>query len=165
MRNPTLLAVGIGAIVLAFVGPGLAGAFSDQGSASWGSLDQMRGWHMQGGGLGMMNGVSDDFGSGQVPPSINGAAEITVTLDDFSISPPQVVVVDGRPTNITVVNKGVAPHDFTVPGLDIRIEVAPGQTVTTGTEPQPAGTYDTLCTIGGHASLGMVGSFVVQGET
>jgi heme/copper-type cytochrome/quinol oxidase subunit 2 len=172
MRNRTLLAVGVGAIVLAFVGPALAGAISGQGSVSWGPFNQMLPGHMRdagpghmgGMGFGMMGGVPSDFGTGQVPPTIDGAAEITVTLDDFLISPSTVVVVEGEATNITVVNAGAAPHDFTVPDLGIRIEVAPGDTVTAGIAPQPAGTYDTLCTVAGHESLGMVGSFVVQSE-
>ncbi|MDK1011181.1 MAG: cupredoxin domain-containing protein [Actinomycetota bacterium] len=168
MKNRTLLAVGIGAIVLAFVGPALAGTFNDHGSVGWGPFDQMRsrhvGGHMGAMGRAMMGGVSGDFGSGDVPPSIEGAAEITVTLDDFSISPSMVVVMEGQATNITVVNNGSAPHDFTVPALGIRIEVAPGETVTAGIEAQAAGTYDTLCTIAGHESLGMVGGFVVESQ-
>jgi len=158
MRNRTLLAVGIGAIVLAFVGPAVAGGFGDQGSTPWGPFNHMRSGYMQS----MMSWVDGDFGSGDVPPTIEGAAEIVVTLDDFSISPSDVVVVEGQAANVTVVNKGSAPHDFTVPDLGIRIEVAPGDTVTTGIPPQTAGTYDTLCTVPGHESLGMVGSFVVQ---
>lgn len=168
MRNRKLLAIGIAAIVLAFVGPVLAGATSDQGFGSglrsWGPFAQMMPGHMGGMGPGMMNGVPGDFGAGEVAPSIVGATELTVTLDDFSISPSNIVIVEGEPTNITVVNMGNAPHDFSVPDLGIRIDVAPGETVTTGLAPQPAGTYDTLCTIGGHASLGMTGSFVVQSQ-
>ncbi|GMQ94399.1 MAG: hypothetical protein BMS9Abin12_1889 [Acidimicrobiia bacterium] len=158
MRNRTLLAVGIGAIVLAFVGPAVAGGIGDQGSTPWGPFNHMRSGYMQS----MMSWVDDDFGSGEISPSIEGATEIVVTLDDFSISPSQVFVVEGQAVNITVVNRGAAPHDFTVPELDIRIEVASGDTVTTGIAPQTTGTYDTLCTVPGHESLGMVGSFVVQ---
>ena len=61
-------------------------------------------------------------------------------------------------------NTGAAPHDFTVPDLDIRIVVAPGETVTAGIPAQPAGTYDTLCTVPGHASLGMIGTLVVESQ-
>ena len=157
MKNRTLLAVGIGAIVLSFVGPALAGGFGGQGTTPWGAFDHMRSGYMQG----MMGWGSGSSGSGEVPPPIEGAAEITVTLDDFSISVSDAVV-EGRPTNITVVNRGAAPHDFTVPDLDISIFAAPGETVTAGIASQAAGTYDTLCTVPGHASLGMVGSFVVQ---
>lgn len=160
MKNRTLLAVGIGAIVLAFVGPALAGTFNDHGSVRWGPFGHMRSGYMQG----MMGWGSGDAGSEQVPPPIEGAAEITVTLDDFSISPSMVAVMEGQATNITVVNNGSAPHDFTVPALGIRIEVAPGETVTAGIEAQAAGTYDTLCTIAGHESLGMVGGFVVESQ-
>ena len=160
MGNRGLLAVGIGAIVLAFVGPALTGGFSGQGSVSWGPFHQMRPGHM----AGMMGGTPDNFRSGEVPPSVEGAAEVTVTLDDFSISPSTVIVIEGEPTNITVVNKGAAPHNFAVPGLGILIYVAPGETVTAGIASQPAGSYDTLCTIAGHESLGMVGGFIVRSQ-
>lgn len=172
MRNRTLLAVGVGAIVLAFVGPALTGAANTRGTVSWGPFSQV--WpghmrdtvpgHMAAMGSGMMGGVPGDFGTSEVSPSIERAAEVTVTLDDFSISPLTVVVVEGEPTNITVVNRGAAPHDFAVPELGIRIFASPGETVTAGMAPQPAGTYDALCTIAGHESLGMVGSFVVESQ-
>lgn len=169
MKNMTLLSVGIGAIVLAFVGPAVAGGITGQGTTPWGPFSEMRfefmGYdHMGGIGSGMMFGGSD-YGSEEVAPSIDNATEITVTLDDFAISPVQVVIVEGEPTNVTVVNTGAAPHDFTVPDLGITIFAGPGRTVTTGISAQSAGTYDTLCTIPGHASLGMVGTFVVESRT
>jgi uncharacterized cupredoxin-like copper-binding protein len=114
-------------------------------------------------GPGMMFGGSG-YASSQPDSSISGAADVAVTVDDFAISPSPVVITAGQATNITVTNTGAAPHDFTVPDLDIRIVVAPGETVTAGIDAQPAGTYDTLCTVPGHASLGMVGTFVVESQ-
>ena len=67
--------------------------------------------------------------------------------------------------NITLVNEGAAIHDLTVPELDITIHVSPGESVTTGLELDIPGTYDTLCSIPGHASLGMTGSLVVLPTT
>jgi len=165
MKNRTLLAVGISAIVLAFIGPAMAGGINGQGSGFWGPFDQMRTEYMGGaspGHFGMMFG--GDYGSPDAAPSIDGAQEIEVQLDDFSISPSQVVVVEGQPANITVVNTGSAPHDFSVPDLGISIFVAPGATVTAGIPAQSIGTYDALCTIPGHEALGMIGSFVVQDQ-
>jgi uncharacterized cupredoxin-like copper-binding protein len=162
MKTPTLLALGIGAIVIAFVGPAVAGGVMGQGATAWGPFGQMQAGYM---GYQHMGGFdSGSYGSDQIAPTIDNATEIVVTLDDFTISPSQVVVVEGDSMNITVVNNGSAPHDFSVPGLGIRIFVAPGETTTTGVSGQSVGTYDTLCTIPGHASLGMVGSFVVQSE-
>ncbi|MFV1999839.1 MAG: cupredoxin domain-containing protein [Acidimicrobiia bacterium] len=166
MKNMTLLSVGIGAVVLAFIGPAVAGGITGQGATPWGPFGEMQssymGYeHMGGIGSGMMFGGLG-YDSEQVAPTIDDATEITVTLTDFTISPSQVVVVEGEPTNITVVNDGAAPHDFTVPDLGITIFVGPGETVTTGVSAQSAGSYDTLCTLPGHASLGMVGRFVVE---
>lgn len=159
MKNRLLLVVGIGAIVISLVGPALAGATIVESFGSWGPFGHMRTGYMQG----MMGWSSGDRGSEQVPPPIEAATEITVTLDDFSISV-SAALVAGEPANVTVVNSGSAPHDFTVPDLDISIFAAPGETVVAGIPGQRAGTYNALCTIRGHASLGMVGRFVVQGR-
>jgi len=162
MKTPTLLALGIGAIVIAFVGPAVAGGITGQGATAWGPFGQMQAGYM---GYQHMGGFdSGSYGSDQIAPTIDDATEIVVTLDDFTISPSEVVVVEGDSINITVVNNGSAPHDFSVPDLGIRIFAAPGETTTTGVSGQSAGTYDTLCTIPGHASLGMVGSLIVLSE-
>jgi len=160
VRGRTLLGVGISAIVLSFVGPVLAGASTNDGFGFWGPFDHMGGGYMQG----MMGWGSGDAGSEQVSPPTEVDTAITVILDDFSISV-SAIAAAGEPTIITVVNSGVAPHDFTVPDLDISIFAAPGETVTAVVPGQIAGTYDTLCTIRGHVSLGMVGTLVVQDRT
>ncbi len=162
MKDKLLLIIGIGAIALAFVGPAIAGTVNGQGTTPWGPFAHMRSGYA-GMGYGMMFGGSGTISS-QPDSEINGAAEVTVTLDDFTISPTPVFITEGQATNLTVTNTGAAPHDFTVPDLDIRIVVAPGETVLAGIDAQPAGTYDTLCTIPGHASLGMVGRFVVESQ-
>jgi uncharacterized cupredoxin-like copper-binding protein len=160
MKDKLLLFVGIGALVLAFVGPAIAGTINSD-STSWGPFGGIHSGYA-GGGPGMMFGGSS-YSSSQPDSAIAGATEVSVTLDDFAISPSPVVVAAGVETNLKVTNTGAAPHDFTVPDLDISIVLAPGETVTAGIGAQPAGTYDTLCTVPGHASLGMVGTFVVEG--
>jgi len=165
MKDRLLLIIGIGAIALAFVGPAIAGTVNGQGANLWGPFDQMHAGYSgySGMGPGMMF-ADQDHVSSQPDSPIEGAAEITVNLDDFVISPSPVVVTAGQATNITVTNNGAAPHDFSVPELDIHIVAAPGETVIAGIEAQPAGTYDTLCAVPGHASLGMVGTFVVESQ-
>jgi uncharacterized cupredoxin-like copper-binding protein len=100
-------------------------------------------------------------GATLVEPPFSDADEIIVTLDDFSIDPSEISVEAGR-VNVTLTNRGAAVHDLTVPDLGIRILVSPGETVTAGLEFDSPGTYDTLCSIPGHASLGMTGSLVVR---
>ena len=163
MKDKLLLIIGVGAIAIAFAGPALAGAIGGQNSVTWGPFGQMHSGYEQGSGYGMMFGGSANI-STQPDSRIDGAVEITVTLDDFTISPSPVVVTAGQATNITVTNTGAAPHDFVVPDLDIHIAAAPGETVTAGIAAQSAGTYDALCTVPGHASLGMVGTFVVESQ-
>lgn len=163
MKDRLLLIVGIGAIALALIGPAIAGTPNSEGARPWGPFGQMHAGYAGGMGPGMMFGGSSSISS-QPDSTIDGATEATVTLNDFSISPAPVVIAAGEATNLTVTNDGAVPHDFTVPSLDISIVVAPGETVTAGIGAQPAGTYNTLCTIPGHASIGMVGKLVVESQ-
>ena len=163
MKDKLLLIVGIGAIALAFVGPAIAGTVNSEGARPWEPFGHMHSGYAGGMGPGMIFGGSSSISS-QPDSTIDGATEATVTLDDFTIAPSPVVIAAGEATNVSVTNSGAVPHDFTVPGLDISIVVAPGETVTAAIGTQPAGTYDTLCTIPGHASIGMVGTLVVESQ-
>jgi uncharacterized cupredoxin-like copper-binding protein len=60
-------------------------------------------------------------------------------------------------------NSGQAIHDFVVPGVGRGDRVNPGQSTTmTATNVGP-GSYQYLCTVEGHDTLGMVGTFTVSG--
>jgi uncharacterized cupredoxin-like copper-binding protein len=118
----------------------------------------------EGMGPGMMGGRSVDSNEPPAPPAFENADEILVAMDDFRFDPVDIRVHTGK-VNLTLVNDGAAVHDFSVPELSIRILAAPGETVTSGVEFIAPGTYDTLCSIPGHASLGMTGSLVVSPRT
>ncbi len=151
MKDRLLLTVGIGLTAIAIVGMATTGS---------GTFDLMRSGYSQMGPAMMFD--STGVGAGRANPTIEGASAVAVTLDDFTISPAQVVIAEGEPTNLIVTNTGAVPHDFSVPDLGISVVVPPGETVTTGVPAQPIGTYDTVCTVPGHASIGMVGTLVVE---
>ena len=61
---------------------------------------------------------------------------------------------------ITVVNKGQATHDLRIAGKKTKI-LNPGQRATLKVTLKK-GTYAYLCTVPGHAALGMKGKLVVK---
>ena len=167
----TLLGLGVGAVGVAIFGIVVLALFGLDSSPSWGMFrfphDSVTSSIRPTGGMGpgMMGGLWTDASvAGTVEPAFPEADELTVQMDDFAFAPSDITVQAGQ-VNLTLVNAGAAAHDLTVPELDIRILVVPGESVTTGVEFDTPGTYDTLCSIPGHAALGMTGSLIVLPRT
>lgn len=138
---------------------------------------QMGGGMMGGGGMGpgMMGSggmMGPGMGPGMMPgwgtgtgtsgAAIPGATEVRVTATEFALSPTEIVLPAGGPVNLTLVNRGAAPHDLTVPALGIRIVAAPGQTQSVGLRDLRAGSYPAYCSVSGHAAAGMRATVVVR---
>jgi uncharacterized cupredoxin-like copper-binding protein len=94
------------------------------------------------------------------------AVTIEVTLSDFAITPDQLEGPAGAPLTFAIRNEGATPHTFGV--------VAGGRTFETATidaggdavlevTALEAGTYQVLCTVPGHDTLGMTGTLMVSG--
>jgi FtsP/CotA-like multicopper oxidase with cupredoxin domain/plastocyanin len=85
-------------------------------------------------------------------------ARVEVMLSDFKIEPSDIQVQAGTPVTFNVMNHGPSAHTFAVV-IDgqqkITSEIAPGSTGTLDVPALNAGTYEALCTIPGHADLGM----------
>jgi uncharacterized cupredoxin-like copper-binding protein len=62
---------------------------------------------------------------------------------------------------VTLPNHGVALHTFVIEALGIKAEMAPGKTKEVLIN-APAGTYEYICDVPGHAEAGMVGTLTVQ---
>jgi uncharacterized cupredoxin-like copper-binding protein len=93
-------------------------------------------------------------------PSPGGGA-ITVELQDIKFVPPDITVPANTPTKVTLKNTGAAPHNFSVEGLDISDDLAPGETKEVEIN-APAGEYKIFCDVPGHEAAGMVGKLTVQ---
>jgi uncharacterized cupredoxin-like copper-binding protein len=156
MRDRALLAVGAGAIALSLIGPTVQAAVIGTTGPFWGGYGY---GHM---GTAMMGDWWGQSGTTEGQAPIEGARDVEITVRDFEIVPNEVRIDAGEAVNLTVTNRGAAPHDFSVPDLGIHVVVAPGQTATVGFSASVPGTYDTLCTVPGHAGAGMIGTFVVQ---
>lgn len=87
---------------------------------------------------------------------------VTVTTDDFDIRMDASQAGAGTVTFV-VLNKGHMPHDFAINGSGVEEKtpmIDPGEEATLVVELEP-GSYDYVCTVPGHAMLGMRGTFRV----
>ena len=88
-----------------------------------------------------------------------GEARVTVTATDFKFRFLPARVSAGRHT-FTLVNRGQATHDLKLAGKKTRI-LNTGQRATL-TVTLKKGRYAYLCTVPGHAQLGMKGVLVIR---
>jgi plastocyanin len=89
---------------------------------------------------------------------------LTITGTEFAFTPDELRGRAGEALSVTFHNGGTVPHTFTFPAADVDTgSVAPGGEMTIGfTVPSQPGTYEVLCSFGGHPEAGMVGRFVVD---
>ena len=80
------------------------------------------------------------------------ATEYKFTLSKKSLSKPGKVIFN-------VVNKGTIPHDFKIDGKQTAL-LSPGQSAKL-TVTLKKGSFPYMCTVSGHAALGMKGTFKV----
>jgi uncharacterized cupredoxin-like copper-binding protein len=96
------------------------------------------------------------------PETTVAGMEITVTATEFVFDPDTLEVPAGVPVTITLINRGVVEHDFTIEELGIDVLAQPGETVSE-TFTFEAGEYHILCSIPGHHEAGMLGTLTVTG--
>ena len=83
---------------------------------------------------------------------------MAVTLSDFKIAPAVMQVPAGQPVEFDVSNQGPSAHTFTIvvggeqKGTSL---IQAGSNATLNIPALAAGTYQALCTVSGHAQLGM----------
>jgi uncharacterized cupredoxin-like copper-binding protein len=103
-------------------------------------------------------------GGGEVAAA--STVELAVTLTEFSIDPSTLQADAGAALSIDVGNHGAAPHTFAIVAGGTTYEtdsIAPGGHATLSVPPLDAGTYDVLCTVPGHDTLGMTGTLSIAG--
>ncbi len=94
-----------------------------------------------------------------------GEQEVDITLQEFSITPAQVTVNAGK-VRFVVTNKGTLSHNFTITTDSGTLAATP--TFAASDSPQvlevdlKAGTYQTLCSVPGHAQHGQRGMITVK---
>ena len=101
--------------------------------------------------------------SGGETPEEGGTAANTIEVDmvDIAFEPTELRIPADTDVVITAVNNGALPHTFTIPDVADTGEVAGGSSAQV-TVNLPAGEYDFLCIVPGHAEGGMVGKIIVD---
>ena len=98
------------------------------------------------------------------PPARARDGRVSVTLDDFSITPQRVRAKPGR-ISFKAVNRGAIGHTLRVRRGDRELvaikTVLPGATGTAAGRLE-RGTYDLVCILGNHEELGMYGTLTVR---
>ncbi len=119
----------------------------------------MGGMGMMGGGGGMMDGGSPGrSGSGPSP----GAPTITVTARDFSLKPSVINVRVGETVNIVLKDDGSMFHTFTISALGFDLRANAGDSISGALKADRAGTFQFICSVPGHAQLGMRGQLIAS---
>jgi uncharacterized cupredoxin-like copper-binding protein len=99
-------------------------------------------------------------------PAPAGAAQAApVEIDAFDIyfEPKEVTIPANTDVTISLPNKGVSAHNFSIDALGISVDLPPGETQTVKIN-APAGTYEFYCDVPGHKEAGMVGTLTVTAE-
>lgn len=106
--------------------------------------------------------------SGNDGPSSDATASQTVTVtarDTMRFEPSTITVQAGQPVQLTLVNAGKMPHDFTLRegvAKRVKIDADPGKSASgTFTIDRP-GTYTFICDVAGHDAAGMKGTITAQ---
>lgn len=109
--------------------------------------------------------VTETPGATSTSPTIVGTGEgvnLTVTLSEYEIAPKIIEVIAGAENVLTVKNQGSVVHTFSVPTLDLDVEIPAGGSEVVVVNGAGAGTYDVICKIGGHEALGMKAQIIAQ---
>jgi uncharacterized cupredoxin-like copper-binding protein len=85
---------------------------------------------------------------------------ITVTAVDFKFTLSKSSAPEGAVT-FEVTNKGKTAHDFKIDGKKTAL-LQPGKKTSLAVTLAKAGKFPYLCTVPGHAKLGMKGTFTVR---
>jgi uncharacterized cupredoxin-like copper-binding protein len=112
----------------------------------------------------LVAGVAAGTGSASVPTAKKATIPtITVTMTDFKFKLSKGTVPKIGKVKFKVVNKGKIGHDFKINKIKTKL-LAPGKTQTITVNFKKKGQYAYLCTVTGHAKLGMQGKFAVASK-
>jgi uncharacterized cupredoxin-like copper-binding protein/mono/diheme cytochrome c family protein len=87
---------------------------------------------------------------------------ITLNMHDTYFEPTSLTIPSNTATTIHVVNQGATTHNFSVPALNVSIDLEAGAEADVEIPATAAGEYDFDCNIPGHKEAGMVGKLTVS---
>ena len=103
-----------------------------------------------------------------VPISADGVQRATMILDSYSYIPSHLVVVAGKPVELTLVSETfITPHNFIIKELSVEHDVSAGKTVVVTFTPTQTGTFPIYCDkrlwpLPSHRDKGMEGVLEVR---
>ena len=83
---------------------------------------------------------------------------VAVSAIDNEFEPAEISA--GVGSSIEVTNDGEAPHNFSVAGSDIDVDIEPGESVSVDTSNLDAGAHDVECKF--HAGAGMTATLTLE---
>jgi len=83
---------------------------------------------------------------------------VAVTATDNAFDPSDITA--GAGSSIEVINEGEAPHNFSVTGSGIDVDIDPGESMSIDTSELEAGSHDVECKF--HAGAGMTATLTVE---
>jgi plastocyanin len=95
-----------------------------------------------------------------VSQTLETVKAIEIELNDDNFNPNVITIPNGKTTMLTLKNKGVKEHTFTVEKLGIDVDLQPGNVKSITLKPQQPGTYELICRY--HFREGMVGKVIVN---
>ena len=98
----------------------------------------------------------EDAGGTGTQEGENTASSSTITMRDNEFVPSDATVAPG---DVELVNDGESPHNLTIEGEDVDVDVDPGARVTEALDLAP-GTYTIFCAF--HRSQGMEGTLTIS---
>src|SRR3954447_3527819 len=112
----------------------------------------------------LVAGVAAGTGNATVPTARAATIPtITVTMTDFKFKLSKASYAKVGKVKFKVVNKGKIGHDFKINNVKTKL-LAPGKTQTITVNFKKKGRFAYLCTVTGHAKLGMKGKFAVASK-
>jgi len=109
----------------------------------------------------LVAGVAAGTGNATVPTAKAAAIPtITVTMTDFKFKLSKASYAKVGKVKFKVVNKGKIGHDFKINNVKTKL-LDPGKTQTITVNFKKKGRFAYLCTVTGHAKLGMKGTFAI----
>ena len=107
--------------------------------------------------------AGDDDGGGSTAVATATEAVAHVELTEFAIDPATVTVAVGGEVEVT--NAGTSEHNYAIEGEDIRTpNLGTGESATLAVGGLPAGEYEVLCELPGHADAGMRGTLTISDD-
>jgi hypothetical protein len=99
---------------------------------------------------------------GVASPASTRAVVVTVDARDYAFRLSRIRVAAGTTVRFVVRNRGAVPHDFVISGKKRSRVLQPGQRQIVTVAFPRTGRFRFLCSVPGHARLGMRGSFGVS---